>query len=137
MQDFFDLSIKLADKEESGGLGSLTPAEQTFFLVWWFEAELNNGGFDQFFDNSTGNHAVHTVSALDRIGATTCANIVRRACALFPDSTPSSDWNTRQEQLCVITDDDEEAFESLTTEFYEYPDDIGGLLAKYWETHGV
>jgi hypothetical protein len=136
MADLFVVSLRLAAKERSTGFESMTSAEQVFHAVWWFEAELNNGGFDQYFFNSTGNHAVRTVSALDRIGATTCANIVRRACALFPDATPSSDWNTRQEQLFAITDDDEEAFESLTTEFYEYPDDIGGLLAKYWETHG-
>ena len=54
MSDLFDVSEKLAAREQSAGFDSLTPAEQVFHAVWWFEAELNNGGFDQFFCNSGG-----------------------------------------------------------------------------------
>ncbi len=136
MPDLFDVSEKLATKERSGGLGSLTPAEQTFHLVWWFEAELNNGGFDQFFFNSTGNNAAQTIAALETIGASKCARIVQRACALFPNSMPSQDRDARQNELFSITDDNEEAFEKLDAEFYQYPDPIGPLLETFWAEHG-
>jgi hypothetical protein len=96
MTDLFAVSERLAAKEQSTGFELLTATEQVFHTVWWFEAELNNGGFDQFFFNSRGNYAAQTIAALERIGASTTANIVKRACAMFPDSTPSPDWSTRQ-----------------------------------------
>jgi hypothetical protein len=79
MPDFVAISEEIAAKEESTGFDSLTPAEQVFHTVWWFEAELNNGGFDQFFFNSAGDYTSQTIVALERIGASSCAAIVRRA----------------------------------------------------------
>jgi hypothetical protein len=136
MSDLFAVSEKIAAKEESAGLDSLTPSEQVFHAVWCFEAELNNGGFDQFFFNASGDHPAETVAALERIGASSCAAIVRRACALFPNATPSPDRHSRQEQLESITDANDEAFEALDDEFCEYPDDLAGLLGKFWAAHG-
>ncbi len=62
--------------------------------------------------------------------------ILRRACALFPDSTPSPYRDTRQDQLEAITDDNEDVFEQLDAEFYAYPDDIAEMLSSYWDAHG-
>ncbi|GAA4463086.1 DMP19 family protein [Novipirellula rosea] len=136
MADLFAVSETIAAKEQAVGFGSLTPAEQTFHAVWWFEAELNNGGFDQFFFNSAGDLTSNTIEALELIGASACAAIVRRACALFPRSVPSQDRDTRQGELETITDANEDAFEKLDAEFYAYPEDIAGLLTAYWDSHG-
>tara|TARA_R110002096_G_scaffold354359_2_gene547505 strand:- start:84 stop:497 length:414 start_codon:yes stop_codon:yes gene_type:complete len=136
MTDLFAISDRLQAKVDSLGFDSLNEPEQYFHVLWWLEAEVNNGGFDQFFDNSAGNQADITVTALKEIGATNCADILRRACDLFPNSKPSQDRNVQQDQLCAIRDNDEEAFDALDDEFYEYPDDISGLLGKYWEVHG-
>jgi hypothetical protein len=135
MADLFELSESIAAKEQADGFNSLTPAQQTFHAVWWFEAELNNGGFDQFFFNSAGDLSQQTLDGLRRIGAPKCADILQRACALFPGRMPPTDRDTRQDQLEVITDANEDAFESLDAEFYGYPDDIAGLLNAYWDSH--
>jgi hypothetical protein len=38
-------------------------------LVSNLEAEINNGGFDQYFFNSTGDRTAETIRALELIGA--------------------------------------------------------------------
>src|SRR5262245_26824721 len=79
----------------------LSPSEQVFILVWEVEAEVNNGGFNQFFFNSAGDRASATVAALRTIGAERMASIVDRANASFPDGPPV-DRSIRQELLETI-----------------------------------
>ena len=55
--------------------GGWTEAERVFVLVENVEREVNNGGFDQFFDNSSGDNAHESHQALLTMGA---ANTPRR-----------------------------------------------------------
>ncbi len=118
-----------ADAE--GRFTELTKPEQVYVCVSWVEAEVNNGGFDQFFYNSAGNHALETVEALDLIGANHTAEIVRRANGRFGESGPSQVRIERQAQLEKITGNSEGAFDDLDEAFYEYKDDLGALLKAY------
>src|SRR4051812_7921032 len=60
-------------------------------LVTELEAEVNNGGFDQFFFNSAGDQTARTIGALEFIGAKHTAAIVRAAAAKFPGGMPPAD----------------------------------------------
>jgi hypothetical protein len=99
-------------------------------LVETLEAEVNNGGFDQFFYNSAGDNTVETIQALETIGAVTMAAILKRAAAKFPGSMPPKDRFARQEILLQISPN-AEAFEELDGEFYGYPDNLAELLSSY------
>ena len=99
-------------------------------LIAELEAEINNGGFDQFFFNSAGDNTKETIEALVAVGANHTAAIVRKAAARFPGGMPSPDRNTRQEQLERISPDND-AFEEQDDAFYEYKDDLSGLVAKH------
>jgi penicillin V acylase-like amidase (Ntn superfamily) len=63
------------------------------------EAEVNNGGFHQFFYNSAGDNTEDTIQALEIIGAATMAEITRRAAAMFPGRMPPRDRFLRQDVL--------------------------------------
>jgi len=60
----------------------LSKAERAARCVWELEAEVNNGGFTQFFQNSSGEHAPDTPDTLRRIGAYAAADIVDAALVL-------------------------------------------------------
>jgi hypothetical protein len=107
----------------------LSPAERVFFLVWELEAEVNNGGFNQFFFNSAGDRASVTAAARRAIGAERMASIVERANSSFPDGPPA-DRTVRQHALETI-DPDTELFDALDQEFYDYPDDLSALLHRF------
>lgn len=67
----------------------LSRPERVFILVWELEAEVNNGGFSQFYFNSAADRARDTAAALRTIGAERTASIVDRANASFPGGPPA------------------------------------------------
>jgi hypothetical protein len=99
-------------------------------LIDAVEGEVNNGGFHQFFYNNAGDNTMETIQALETIGATKMADIVRRAAAMFPGGVPPKDRFARQDVL-LETFPRAEAFESLNDEFFAYPDDLARLRAQY------
>lgn len=134
-QMIITLSERMTVKIQQRGYDSLTEAEKTFNVVYWLEAEVNNGGFDQYFFNSAGDYAQDTVTALQRIGAHHTSEILLAAMGLFPGSTPSQDHCKRQEQLLSLREQDGVAMQGLDQEFYAYTDPIGSLLIEYVRQH--
>lgn len=102
-------------------------------LIEVFEGEVNNGGFHQFFYNSTGNETAEIIQALETIGARKVAEIVKKAAAKFPGGMPPKDRTQRQNLLLDKVDPAITVFTELNNEFYAYPDDLQGLLEKYMD----
>jgi hypothetical protein len=130
-QYLFSLVEDIQRREIESGFHSLSPSEQVFAAVWSLEAELNNGGFDQYFFNGAGDHAAAARIALVSIDALKTAAILAQAMALFGTGGPSEDQNTRQEQLEVLQEASDKPFESLNQEFFRYPEDLSELLARH------
>ena len=103
---------------------------QVVELIGALEAEVNNGGFDQFFFNSAGNRTAETIAALKAIGAKRTADIVSRAAAKFPAGLPPSDRTKRQELLEKVSPD-ADAFDEEDEAFLKYEDNLSELLKKY------
>jgi hypothetical protein len=113
------------------GFQALTAAERVVYCVDELEREVNNGGFDQFFFNSSGDVAEDTVAALEAISAQKAASIVRRAMARLPGGTAPRDRNQRQQVMAQASAN----WEDLDEEYYSYPDDLTALLRAYVEQH--
>lgn len=122
---------------ETKGFQAMSPNEQVCYLVHLYEAEVNNGGHEQFFFNSTGNYAVETVDALKRIEALKTMALLEEAIELFPGGRVSNDREARQEQLEILICDETvmDKLNVLDERFYSYPEDIEGLLYGYLKTH--
>jgi len=97
--------------------------------IWTLEAEVNNGGFDQYYFNSAGDLAVPTVQSLLIIGAKNTASLLSAANAEFPDAAPPVDRSERQNLLEKIGE--HARFGALDTEFYQDQDSRISLLAQY------
>ncbi len=69
----------------------LSAESRLVYLLWIFGGEIDNGGFDQFFANSSGNHAAEVVSGLETIGAADSHRLLLRAMRWFPNSAPATD----------------------------------------------
>ena len=65
----FNVSDDVFDRYAKVGFSRLSEPEQVFICVWSLEGEVNNGGLDQFYFNSSGDHAITTPDALESIGA--------------------------------------------------------------------
>ncbi len=109
----------------------LTPPEQVFVCVWELEAEVNNGGFDQYFSNTSGDYARHVEAALTAIGAKRMQKIVRQAIDTVGEVVLSEDQEQRQERLLALDDERRERLEKIDQLFFGYPDNITKLLFAY------
>ena len=131
-----DAIIKLVDlvseKCQNGeNLDALSGAEKSFYFNQCVEIEVNNGGFDQFFFNTSGNYAHETVQGLKDIGAEHTANIVQEAINIFPDATVPKDRVARWDVMEKISEQNEYAWSKLDTQFYEYVDDLNSLNLEF------
>ena len=135
----FDLICAITEplfaRLEHAGTDALTQAERTVVVVWELEGEVNNGGFDQYFFNSSGDRAYDCADALRRIGANACAGIAARALRVFGASGPPRDRDRRVEQLQALDEAAIEELETLDNAFFEYPDNLEKLLAEYVRQH--
>mgnify|MGYP003396363757 CR=1 FL=1 len=94
--EFFD---SVSERYQSVGFRHLSLAEQIVYCVWWLEAEVNNGGFHQFFLNSTGDLHEETVAALGAIGAEKTRTLLQRAAhEAFGMTVPTN----RDERMAVL-----------------------------------
>lgn len=126
-----ELSYGIADKIHRHGFDNLSHPEKVLNHVYWLESEVNNGGLEQFFSNSSGDYALDTPAALDEIGAHHTAELVRKAIRFFPGGAPSRDRQQRVEQLHSISETTINQFGEIDTEFFEYRDPLEELQIKY------
>ncbi len=109
--------------------------QKVFSSVWEIESEVNNGGFSQYFLNSSCETAGFVAEALDTIGAPQTADICRRAIAVaFPSGVPS-DRDQISAAASAFSDDTEEKLTALDEEFLQYPHDLTELLFAYVSKH--
>jgi hypothetical protein len=64
-------------------------------LISYARFEIENGGVNQFYHNTSGDYGIETVWAFEQIGAPIAADVIRRANALFPNAQPSRDTLAR------------------------------------------
>ena len=76
--------------EETAFYELLSPGRRALILADGLDLEVNNGGFDQFFLNSSGDGAAATPDALRLLGHPNVATMVERANSQFPSGPPTS-----------------------------------------------
>jgi hypothetical protein len=122
-------------RHEAAGFAALTEAEQTVYCLDALEREVNNGGFEQFFFNSSGDTALETAAALERLGAAHTAGLLRRAMAVFPAARPAANRDDRERQMEALAETARHTWSSLDEAFLEYRDNLAALERKYVAAH--
>ena len=131
----FETYDKVSDRFNKVGFCGLNESEKIFWSIWELEGNVNNDGFEGFFDYPSGDYAVETVYALEKIGAVKTANIVRRANNIFKEGRPPRDHNLRQDQLFAMSDSSKEELNSLDNEFYKYEENLSQLVYNFVKMH--
>ena len=114
---------------------ALSTPEKVFVAIWLLEADVNNGGFDQYYLNSSGDHAQYAPEALRTIRARATAEIVEKANAAFGASGPPAHRHAQQVLMGTLPEGVADVWEKCDQEFYAYPCDLTGLLAAYARDH--
>ena len=132
-QNLADAFEDACSRFSGDNFAALSRPDQVLVTIWGLEADVNNGGFDQYYFNDTGNQAWFAAEALRSIGAHRMAAIAEKANAVFGDAGPPTDRDERQAALLRIGESTEGVWEQLDQEFHAYPDDIAALLAVHFE----
>ncbi len=126
-----NLSDQIQHKISKSGFASLTDEEKTFHYIGWLDAEVNNGGFEQYFFNSAGDHAQDAIEALKSVGAAHTARLVQEAMMAFPSGVAQRDRAERQNELLKIGAEEQKFLRGLSDKFYEDHDNLWALTIAF------
>ena len=131
-----DLDTYLCELSEYGeALEKLSESQKIFYYNQELEREINNGGFNQYFYNSSGDCAHQTIISLRQINAIKTAAILQLAIDQFPNSIVPKDQSERWEILEKIEEKAEEVWEQLDKRFLEYEDNLYDLNIEFIKQH--
>jgi hypothetical protein len=117
--DSLVLAFEQAMDQKASRLGEdkLTDEERTILAIEALEREVNNGGYGQFFVNSSREYTPMIVNALHRIGCPKTAEITQRALKVV-QNTPMTDeeiengsWEENEERQDALSECDGFYFE--------------------------
>jgi hypothetical protein len=128
-------------------LRSWSTQERRYFAVVLLEGEVYNGGFDQYFTNSSADHYQDAVVCLEELGAIQSLKLLQEAAAvLFDEQAPPTTQagrTTLMKEKFRWPEEDQPMpewatrLEVLDDQFYKDPDRLGDLLDAYAETHDL
>ena len=118
------------------GLQQLANTEKTYFAVSCLIGEVYNGGFDQFFSNSTGALYAYALDGLLEMEAEeSAAQLARAKQILFGDAIVPIDQLERNEKMRQSSSTSE--LDALDKEFWADREGLGARCAQYAVTHGL
>ena len=123
------------------GFAGISPTEKTYYAVCCLAGEVYNGGFGQFFSNSTGDMYGVALDGLFELEADATAGILIQAKeVLFGSKLVPVDRSKRLKQMPTIARDGTpggEKLDALDTAFYADPDKLGERCKAFAVKHGL
>jgi len=104
--------------------------ERKLAAVYAVQAEVNNGGFDQYFFNDSGDDSTLALQGLKEIGSAQGVKLMQRALNVFPGGKPPVDRVKRQALVERVRPRAQAIWGACDHGFYTL-DDIGALTLAY------
>ena len=115
---------------EKDNFSNLNEFEKTFIYLDVLEDSVTNGGFIQFFFNSSGQFTHEVFQAYLTIKAENTVDILTKAIYLFPVIPVPKNLRIRQ-QILMEKNTNSDLWDELDTQFYKYEDNIISLTLAY------
>lgn len=111
---WWSVDIYNGEEKYTSDLSNFTKEQRYIYAINWYLAEVNNGGHEQFYFNSTGIVAEDALEGFKELGLIENYNILKESFVLM-GGVPSKDREERQNQLEKL----EPNFEELDNRFYD------------------
>lgn len=124
------------------GFAGLALAEQHYYAVNCLSGEVYNGGFEQYFGNSSGDHYRVACAGLRALGAVqTLALLEEASRVLFGTQPVPLDQGARQMIMPTYAEEGdaqcEAALDALDTRFYLDTEALDDRLLQHARVHGL
>jgi Domain of unknown function (DUF4375) len=124
--------------EFAANWAKVPPHVAHLFAIWVCEAEVCNGGLEQFYDNSSGALAPEAVLAFRTLGMPTLAGVVEETIRMIGEPFPRLEED-REEAMSRLRGDDEESdpFDHLDDQYFDAQDTdmLHEGIRRYIELH--
>jgi len=107
---------------------TLNDYEKTFIYIDIFENHTTNGGFEEFFWNSSGQFSHEILAAYEAIGATKTATLIYNAFKEFGEIPIPKDHAFRKK---ILTELNSNAWDTLDQAFYKSKEAIVPLVLRF------
>ena len=121
------LELALDNKKDSNK--ELSDSEMTVLAVQALNREVNNGGYQQFFYNSSVEYTPIISKSLKDIDCFKIADLTEKAIQCL--GVKSMDFNAIEDRALSDDEEMESCFRELDNVFYESEEDIDGNTLKY------
>lgn len=143
---YFTQKIRIRDNYGEDSFSKMPKILKTVYLINEFESEVNNGGFLQFFTNSSGKYTNETIESLGLIGANYMKNLLEKAVRITlknNESTVSLNKKINSRELYEIFKTSElydneflmKELNDLDSKFYDSSERTQELKIKYFENN--
>jgi hypothetical protein len=85
---YWTANIYRGPGEYEASLAAFTPPQRRLFALWWYRAEVNNGGHDQFYYNPTGIVWRDALAGFELLGLADFAAILRESAQRLGGAPP-------------------------------------------------
>jgi len=130
--------------KQPGGFGALSRGDQLYYLVNVLSGEVHNGGFDQFFSNSSGDRYYETVQALAELEDQATLSLLEEAkSTLFGAVDVPVDGVARFGLMRTASEDHPQyaatvlALDQLDKRFYANAESVSSLLERVATAHDL
>jgi len=111
-----------------------TPGQRAIYATTLFMREVDNGGLEQFFLNSSGLYSKEVLIGFQLLGMNEHAEIIKRSFNFFPNGEVPLDSEERQEYLNKKEKEIKAFFEPLSDQIYG-EERLFPYFRKYIESH--
>ncbi len=113
-------------------VSALSEGFRSIHATWWVEAEVNNGGFNQYFWNSAGQFAQVAVVGFGLIGAVEHARLMECAISMYEEDKERLQEFQRRGTLEAFSESYEDnRLKELDDEFYALNEDLHALRVRF------
>ena len=131
-----DVKVKRDTDREYEIVMRLSPGFRMMVSTWWLEAEVNNGGFNQFFWNSSGRFAREAADSFRLIGAKEHGALMEEAIAVFAKEKATQERFKQKRTLQAFSDSYKESrLGELDERFYKLSENVPKLRIAYVRAH--
>lgn len=115
---------------QDGGFSALSENEKLYYSVNVLSGEVYNGGFDQYFNNTSAEHYRNAEHGLVQLGATNSLKLLRQAKEqLFGSNQVPKGQTERWDLIRKLNRPND--LDALDTEFYKDQDELDNKLEGF------
>lgn len=121
------------------GLAHFSDVERQYWAVGCLSGEVYNGGFDQYFHNSSGATYSAAVDGLEAMGATASLLLLQQAKQMIFGfaNVPEESRARRTNQAAAESNSLQQRLDELDKQFCEDPDDLATRSEKFAISRGL